>query len=138
ERDHIRKRIELHAERAGAARHTGDAPVEHVEDEREADKRRRSLVVAAHRIHDADVAAEHIAEREQAGKQVDAPPQARARPVAGAAEEAQARALIEHQTIQCSTAMTVSPPRTVSSTLTVMLALGGTKMSIRDPNFIIP
>ena len=49
-----------------------DAAVEHVEHDREADERRGGLELAAHRVDDARVAAEHVAHREQAGQQVDA------------------------------------------------------------------
>ena len=65
-------RVELDAELAGGAGQPRDAAVEHVEHDREADERRRGLVLAAHRVDDAGVAAEHVAHREQAGQQVDA------------------------------------------------------------------
>ena len=34
--------------------------------------------------------------------------------------------------------MTVSPPRTISPTVTRMVALGGRNTSIREPNFMMP
>ena len=61
-----------------AAGQPRDASVEHVEHDREADERRRGLVLAAHRVDDAGVAAEHVAEREQARQQVDAAAEPRA------------------------------------------------------------
>ena len=73
---------------AGQAR---DAAVEHVEHDREADERRRGLELAAHRVDDARVAAEHVAHREQAGQQVDAAARTRcARPVRRSPQEPQA------------------------------------------------
>jgi hypothetical protein len=72
ERDDVGERVELQAEGAGGVGHPRDPPVEHVEDERDADERRGGDEIAAHREHDAGVAAEHVADREQAGQQVDA------------------------------------------------------------------
>ena len=43
-----------------------------------------------------------------------------------------------HRRGQCSTAMTVSPPRTVLPTLTRISAVVGRNTSIRDPNFMTP
>ena len=43
ERDDVGERIELDAERARRVGHPRDAAVEHVEDERDADERRRQL-----------------------------------------------------------------------------------------------
>ncbi len=100
-----------------------DAAVEHVEHDREADERRGRLVLAAHRVDDARVAAEHVAHREQAGQQVDAAAEAPARAVGRAAQKPQASVLprsgfsMDPNARQCSTAMTVSPPRTMSPTL---------------------
>ena len=55
--------------------HPRDAAVERVEHHRDADKRRRNRVFAAHRVDDARIAAEQIAQRHQAGQQIHAPPQ---------------------------------------------------------------
>ena len=74
ERDHVGERVELDAERARRVGQPRDAPVEHVEDERDADERRGGREVAAHRVHDAGVAAEHVADGEEARQQVDAAP----------------------------------------------------------------
>ena len=54
------------AELAGAARHPRDAAVEHVEHDRDADERRGLVVLATHRVDHAGVAAEHVAQREEA------------------------------------------------------------------------
>ena len=46
--------------------------------------------------------------------------------------------LCQHVYLECSTAMTVSPPRTLSPTFTEMVASAGMNTSMRDPNFMIP
>ena len=89
-----------------------DAAVEHVEDDGEADERRGRLELAAHRVDDAGVAAEHVAHREQAGQQVDAAaePALRGGRSAGAGNaDAPQRGFGQPPSLQCSTAMTVSP-----------------------------
>jgi hypothetical protein len=71
ERHDVRERIQLESEltfRPGQAR---DAAVQRVEQIRKPDERRGGFVVAAHGVHDAGVAAPHVAHGEQAGKQVD-------------------------------------------------------------------
>ena len=135
----VGQRVELDAEFAGGARQPRDAAVEHVEHDRKADERRGRFELAAHRVDDARVAAEHVAHRDQAGQQVHAAPDALARSILGAAEEADASlGLCQHGYLECSTAMTVSPPRTLSPTFTVMAAFAGTNTSMRDPNFMMP
>ena len=78
ERDQIGERIELHAEIARRAGHARDAAVEHVEHHGDADERRRRRELAAHRVDDAGPAAEQVGEREQAGQQRHAAPDAAA------------------------------------------------------------
>ena len=90
ERDHVGQRVELDAEVARRAGQPRDAAVEHVEHDGEADERRGRLELAAHRVDDARVAAEHVAQREQAGQQVDTAPEPPPRPVGRAPQESQA------------------------------------------------
>ena len=99
ERDDVRERVELDAELARRAGHPRNAAVEHVEHDGEADERRGRLVLAAHRVDDARVPAEHVAHRQQAGQQVDAATQPiAARAVARAPQEPQPTfAVIEHR-----------------------------------------
>ena len=86
ERDRVGQRVELHAEFTRGAREPRDAAVEHVEHDRDADVRRSALEVAAQRVDDARVAAEHVAHGEETGQQGDAAPQARALVVRSAQE----------------------------------------------------
>ena len=72
ERHDVGERVELDAERARRAGHARDAAVQHVEDDGDADEHRRLLEVVAQRVDHAGVAAEQVAEREQAGQQVGA------------------------------------------------------------------
>ena len=72
ERNHIGQRVELEAELARGAGHARNPAVEHVQHDGDADEGRRGRELAAHRIHDAGVAAEHVRHREHAWQQVDA------------------------------------------------------------------
>ena len=96
ERDDVGERVELQAELAFRAGQPRDAAVEHVEHEGEADEGRRGLELAAHRVDDAGVAAEHVAHREQAGQQVDAAAEPSSGLVCGAAQEPETRLRLGH------------------------------------------
>ena len=71
--DDVGQRVEFPAEIRCRASHAGDATVEQVEHDGHADERRRRGELAAHRVDDAGIAAEHVGEREQARQQVHAP-----------------------------------------------------------------
>src|SRR5262249_2221495 len=60
---------------AGGPGQSRDSTIEHVGDDGDADEERGRFEVAAHRIDDAGVAAEHVAHREQAGQQRTTTPQ---------------------------------------------------------------
>ena len=72
ERHDIGERIELQPELAGRPGEARDAAVERVEHHRDADKRRRNRVLATHRVDDARVSTEQVAQRHQAGQQIHA------------------------------------------------------------------
>ena len=74
-----------------------DPAVEHVEDDGEADERRRGRVLAAHGVDHARVAAEHVAHRQQAGQQVDAAAQSVAAGIGRSPQKPQpSLVLLEH------------------------------------------
>ena len=140
ERDDIGQRIELDAESARGAGEAGDAAVEHVEHDRKTDERCGRLVLPLHRVDNAGVAAEHVAQGEQAGQQVHAAAQAPSRRIRRPSQEPETSFFsLQHDCCrQCNTAITVSPPRTVSPTFTAIVALTGRYTSIREPNFMMP
>ena len=70
ERHDVGQRVELEPERARGAGHPRDAPVQHVEHDRDANEERGGVELAVHRVHDAGVAAEQVGHREGAGQQV--------------------------------------------------------------------
>ena len=69
--------------------HPRDAPVEHVEHHREADERRGDMELAAHRVDDAGIAAEHVGDGEHARQQIDAAPKPSPGPVGTASQRPQ-------------------------------------------------
>ena len=86
ERDHVGQRIELEPELAGAAHHSCDAAVEHVEHDGNTDERCGLLVLPTHRVDHARIAAEQVGEREKARQDVDAPPEPALLVIAAAAQ----------------------------------------------------
>src|SRR5262249_46782061 len=72
EGDDVGKGVELEAEVAGGIGHSRDAAVEHVEHDRDSDRLSGGIVVAPHRRDDGEVTAEDVADRKEAGQDVDA------------------------------------------------------------------
>jgi len=90
-RNDVGKRVELQAEVALGPGQPRDAAVKAVQDERDADEWRRGLEFVTHRVDDAGIAAEHIADREQAGQEVGAATESASRPISLSAKEPEAR-----------------------------------------------
>src|SRR5581483_5829248 len=137
ERDHVRERIELHAELGGGLGEPGDLAVEHVEDHRH-EEGHRGLDEPGLRGHDqGPEAAGEVAGGQQAGEQEDPPPRLLPQllpfPSPGSAP-ALARVTPPHR----NTPMTDSPPRTRSPTFTRSSVPRGTTRSVREPNRISP
>ena len=114
----------------------GDAPVQHVEDHREPDERRRHCCNWSRIVGelDAAVATEHVGHREEAGQDVDAAANA-SPPTPPCVRSPRSSA----SSPTANRARTVSAARTRSRPAPTMHASRGTKnTSIREPNFIRP